>query len=264
MKEIRIEKQGPVLQLVLNRPGVRNAFEPEMIREITYAFQHLIPSDQEARVVLLRGEGPSFCAGADLGWMQSMAKFNKAENLKDSENLFAMFEAIRSCRLPVVGQVHGHVMGGGVGLVACCDIVAAELKTEFAFSEVRLGISPAVISPFVLEKMSFSFASRLMLTGEVFTSEMALISGLVHHVGDQNSIESFVSMTLKNLCANGPEAVQATKALIRFQSQKQIMARDELRKETTSVIAERRVSAEGQEGLRAFFEKRSPAWKVRL
>ncbi|MCM2280485.1 MAG: enoyl-CoA hydratase-related protein [Bdellovibrionaceae bacterium] len=259
MQHIHIERQSGFVVVSLNRPDVRNAFHPHMIDEITRAFLEDFNRDNKLRGVILRGSGKAFCAGADLGWMKSMVDFTLKENIADSEKLFEMFAAIRACPVPVIGRVHGFAMGGALGLVAVCDIVAAETQAQFCFSEAKLGLAPAVISPFVLEKMAAGYAHRYMLTAETFAAADARASGLVHFVGDEPAIDAFIEDIKKALAGNGPEAVRATKGLLRLDSLK--TDERKAKSETTRVIAERRVSAEGQEGLRAFLEKRVPSWK---
>lgn len=255
---IKLEVSNRVAQVVLNRPDVRNAFHPDMIRELTEVFTELA-ARTDISVVVLRGEGKSFCSGADLGYMKSMASFSFAENEKDSQQLYAMFWAMRSCPHPIVGRLHGHVMGGALGLAALCDIAAATEGTLFCFSEVKLGLAPAVISSFVVEKMIASFARRYMLTAEVFAAPEALASGLVQFVGEESEVDSFVESIVKTLKQNGPEGVRATKDLLRLLNETNDWTVK--RAQTTRVIAERRVSEEGQEGLRGFLEKRQPSWK---
>lgn len=255
---LNVQVAGRVATVALNRPDVRNAFHPTMIRELTEAFSAL-SSRTDISVVVLRGEGKSFCSGADLGYMKSMAGFSLEQNEKDSQDLFGMFWALRSCPHPIVGRLHGHVMGGATALAALCDIAGAVDGTQFCFSEVRLGLAPAVISPFILEKMAASQARRYMLTAEVFGVDEALQAGLIHHKGDDASVDVFVASVVKTLVNNGPEAVRATKGLIRSMGETSDWSKR--REITTRVIAERRVSAEGQEGLRGFLEKRAPSWK---
>jgi methylglutaconyl-CoA hydratase len=255
---IKLEEKGRVAVVTMNRPDVRNAFHPTMIRELTEVFSEL-SKRVDLAAVLLRGEGKSFCSGADLGYMKSMANFSFDENRHDSRQLFEMFWTLRACPHLVIGQVHGHAMGGAVGLVALCDVAAAVEGTQFCFSEVRLGLAPAVISPFVLEKMQASSARRFMLTGEVFGSDEAKASGLVQFVGDEGAVAAFIDNTIKAALGNGVEAVRATKGLLRAVSE--VPEWDKRRAMTTEVIAQRRVSAEGQEGLKAFLEKRTPSWK---
>jgi methylglutaconyl-CoA hydratase len=255
---VRLEIVDRVATVSLNRPDMRNAFHPTMIRELTEVFT-VLGSRKDLSVVVLRGEGKSFCSGADLGYMKSMAGFSFEENEKDSQQLFGMFWSLRSCPHPIVGRLHGHVMGGGLGLAALCDVAMAVNGTQFCFSEVRLGLAPAVISPFVLERMAASHARRFMLTGEVFGVTDALASGLVQYAVDESAVEQRLNEVIKSMCLNGPEAVRATKALIRTMSETAEWSRR--REMTTKVIAERRVSDEGQEGLRGFLEKRPPKWQ---
>jgi methylglutaconyl-CoA hydratase len=257
-ESILIEIADRVATVSLNRPDVRNAFNPVMIRELTEAFT-VLGSRKDISVVVLRGEGKSFCSGADLGYMKSMASYSFEENEKDSLQLFGMFWALRSCPHPIVGRLHGHVMGGGIGLAALCDIAFAVDETQFCFSEVRLGLAPAVISPYVLERMASSHARRFMLTGEIFSVAQAMASGLVHASGSEEEIDRQLAELVKSMCQNGPEAVRATKALIRSMGEANEWARK--REMTTKVISERRVSEEGQEGLRGFLEKRPPKWR---
>jgi methylglutaconyl-CoA hydratase len=262
VNKISVQNHNGVTRVTLNRPETKNAFDPEMIQEITHAFLE-IAKDSSCRVVVLSGSGSSFSAGADLNWMKSMASYTMEQNRQDAETLFAMFEAIRMCPAPVVGQMQGHVMGGAIGLAAVCDVAAAEASTVFCFSEVRLGLAPAVISSFVLEKVQRSLAQRYMLTGETFLAADAKNMGLVHHVGDEGAVEQFVQKIVQAFLANGPQAVRESKKLLRFVSSGgwNETERAQVRGETTRVIAERRVSSEGQEGLKSFFEKRSPSWK---
>jgi len=255
MKNVKVEIKDGVQWLRLNRPEKRNAFEPQMMAEITEVFKKAPSSG--ARAIVLIGEGESFCSGGDLDWMKSMAGYSLEENRRDSENLFDMYEAARTCPLPVIGQIHGHAFGGGLGLVAVCDIVAAESKTQFCFSEVKWGLVPAVISSFVLEKMSPSKAREWMLTAKVFTSPEALDAGLIHFQSDSIQVEQFVTDTLKLLRKAAPEAVSETKKLLRFLDEN---PRSSYRKESTRVIAEKRVGAEGQAGLKSFLEKKPTPW----
>jgi methylglutaconyl-CoA hydratase len=257
-KTIRIELEGAVATVVLNRPDVRNAFHPTMISELTEAFRE-IAAREDLSVVVLKGEGKSFCSGADLGYMKSMAEFTLEENKQDSEQLFDMFWALRCLPQPVIGLVHGHVMGGALGLLALCDVASAIEETQFCFSEVRLGLAPAVISPFVMEKASPSFVRRYFLSAEVFDVEAARDSGLVQQSGSREVCEAWVNQMTKIFLANGPQAVRASKSLILFNETNGDW--HSRRSFTTQAIAERRVSDEGQEGLKSYFEKRSPAWK---
>lgn len=253
---VKVEEKNELFSIRLNRPDVRNAFHPEMIQQLTEAFAKATHS--KARAVFLTGEGPSFCAGADLEWMKSMKNFSLQENAKDSEKLFTMFETARNCLLPIVCRIQGHVMGGATGLVAVSDLVAAESTTRFCFSEVKLGLAPAVISPFILRKMNMSQARELMLTARIFSAEEAQVGGLINFQGSPQEVDQYLRSQLQLIFASGPEAVRATKQLINTVTQPLLNG---LKEQTAKVIAERRVSHEGQEGLRAFFDKDTPRWK---
>lgn len=258
-QRLAVKTEGRIATVSLNRPDMRNAFDPVMIAELKRAFDEL-GARNDLSVIVLRGEGKSFSSGADLGYMKAMASFTFEENEKDARGLDEMFWALRTCALPIVGRIHGHAMGGAVGLTSLCDVAAAVEGTQFAFSEVRLGLAPAVISPYVLEKMSASHGRRFMLTGEVFEARQALEAGLVEFVGSEAEVDAFVDSTAKAIAGNGPEAVRATKRLLREIAS---TAHWDTKKDlTTRTIAERRVSDEGQEGLRGFLEKRAPKWKT--
>ena len=248
MSALRVEREGPLLRIALARPERRNAFDAALIAELTGAFADV----GDVRAVVLTGDGPSFSAGADVEWMRSSAELSYEENVADALRLRAMLDVIDSCPAPVVAGVQGHALGGGCGLVACCDIVVAEPETEFAFSEVKLGIVPAVISPFALAKIGSSAARRYFVTGERFSAEVALRIGLVHEVADE--LESAVDRVVGELLSVGPDAARAAKALARAPRSAQ---------ETAELIATHRTSAEGQEGLQAFLEKRAPGWTAR-
>ncbi|MCB0407511.1 MAG: enoyl-CoA hydratase/isomerase family protein [Bdellovibrionales bacterium] len=253
---VKTDLKNEIFKITLNRPEVRNAFHPQMIDELTKAFQDADASP--ARMVFLSGEGKSFCAGADLDWMKSMKNYSLEENKKDSEKLFSMFEAAKDCTLPILGEVQGHVMGGALGLVAICDFVVAESETKFCFSEVKLGLVPAVISPFVLRKMNASFARQAMLTGQVFASKQALQHGLIQFSGSLDECKNILSKVAQDFFNAAPQAVRETKALINKVHQPFFNG---LKEETARVIAERRVSDEGQAGLSAFFSKQDVPWK---
>jgi methylglutaconyl-CoA hydratase len=242
---LRIDRDGVVLRITLARPESRNAFDAALIAELSEAFVDV----GTARAVVLRGEGPSFCAGADVDWMRASADLTVEENLADANALRRMLEAIDGCPAPVVAAVHGHALGGGVGLVACSDIVIAHEQTVFAFSEVKLGIVPAVISPFALRKIGESAARRWFVTGERFDAATALRIGLVHELTDD--VEAALDAVISELRTAGPRAARHAKRLV--------LERPD-GPETARRIAERRTSDEGQEGLRAFLERRPPAW----
>jgi len=257
MKYVIVSELEHIAYVKLHRPDVRNAFNPEMIAEITQTFRDL-ESRHDIKAVALMGEGKVFCAGADLNWMRDMIQYTFEQNQNDSHKLFDMFEAIANCSLPVIGHVHGAAFGGALGLLACCDYVIAEEKTQLCFSEVKLGIAPAVISAFVLKKISSGKVRHFMLSGAVFGTEEALDMGLVHEVSGPGQGHLVLQSVLHQYKQCGPEAVRETKRLLDRISKVEWSAQ---KYETAKVIAERRISAEGQEGLRSFLEKREPAWK---
>ncbi len=258
MKTINVIENNGVLFVNLNKPEIHNAFDPVMIQELTEAFSK-VEYQKSVKAVMLKGEGKSFCAGADLSWMKSIAKYTKEQNYQDSERLFEMFHAIATCPVPVVGKVHGSVFGGGVGLVSVCDIVASVKETKFCFSEVKLGLVPAVISPFVLRKSLPGITRHYMMTAQFFSEEVAQEMGLVQFAGSHEEVDDYLQSQLDSCLANGPEAMRETKRLLN-----EIEAKDwnALKQMTCQVIATRRVSIEGQEGLDAFFQKRKPNWKL--
>jgi methylglutaconyl-CoA hydratase len=251
MKYLVVTEENKVATVKLNRPDVRNAFHPDMISELTDAFQKL--SGQALVAIVLRGEGSSFCAGADLEWMKSMIGFSLDENIKDSQKLFKMFETILNCSVPVLGRLHGHVMGGGLGLAAVCDLGFAESSTQFCFSEVKLGLAPAVISPFVMRKMNYSAAQEMMLTGDIFLGPRAVQSGLIQYSGSLNEMDQQIDQSLKSLVRAGREAVIATKKLVSQVRSLDLKTAEPL---VTRVIAERRVSTEAQSRMKEFLNKK--------
>jgi methylglutaconyl-CoA hydratase len=240
---LRIERDGDVLRLTLARPETRNAFDAALIAELAEAFVDV----GKARAVLLAGEGPSFCAGADVDWMRASVDLDYEANVADANALRGMLDAVDRCPAPVVTRIQGHALGGGAGLVACSDIAVADRKAVFAFSEVKLGIIPAVISPYALAKIGPSAARRYFVTGERFDAATALRIGLVHEVADD--LDAAVERILGELRSAGPKASRHAKRLVLDRPDGPDTARR---------IAERRTSAEGQEGLRAFLERRKP------
>ena len=247
MANLRIERDGDVLRVTLARPDRHNAFDAELIGELAEAFVDV----GRARAVVLAGDGKSLSAGADVDWMRSSVDLSHEENVADANALRRMLEAIDGCAAPVVARVQGYALGGGAGLVAAADIAIASRDAVFAFSEVKLGIIPAVISPLVLTKIGPGAARRYFLTGERFDAETALRIGLVHEVADD--LDAAVDRVLGELLTAGPHAVRWAKRLVRERPDGP---------ETARWIAERRASAEGQEGLRAFLEKRPASWRA--
>jgi methylglutaconyl-CoA hydratase len=246
-----------IATLTLNRPEKHNAFDEQLIAELTAAFGKLA-ADPALRAVVLRANGPNFCAGADIDWMRRMAGQGRAENLRDAEAMAGMFRTIDAMPVPVIARVQGAALGGGCGLICLCDIAVASTDATFAFSEVRLGIIPATIGPYVLRVIGTRAARRWLLTGERFGAPRAREIGLVHEVVDEAGLDDVVNVLLEGLIKSGPEAVRAAKQLIRELHGRDID--DELIAMTCERIADIRASAEGREGLAAFLEKRLPAW----
>lgn len=246
-----------ICTLTLNRPECRNAFNAALIAELTTAFIEA-GNRHDVRIVRLRGSGKAFSAGADLDWMREMAKAGHDANVRDAEKLGQLFAAINTCPKPVVCEAHGAVMGGGVGLIAASDIVVAETETKFALSEVKLGLIPAVISPYVIAKMGQSQARRYFLTAETFTAAQAQTMGLVHEVVPGET-QKKADAIVETLLANGPRAMAGAKTLIREVCG---VISEPLLKYTYTAIATHRASEEGQEGMLAFLEKRRPKWIV--
>jgi len=245
MPGLRIERDADVLRVTLARPERRNAFDAELIAELTEAFADV----GDARAVVLAGDGQSFCAGADIEWQRSAVDLSLDENAEDALRLYRMCETIDHCPAPVVARVHGYALGGGSGLVACADIALASPDAVFGFSEVKLGIIPAVISPFVLPKIA-AHARRYFLTGERFDAETALRIGLVEEIAAD--LDTAVGRVVSELLTAGPEAVREAKRLIR---------EPPAGEETAQIAARLRAGDEGQEGLRAFLDRRDPGWR---
>jgi methylglutaconyl-CoA hydratase len=256
---LRLIHEGPVARVVLARPAVRNAFDDVLISELTEAFVSL-GKETETRVVVISGDGPSFCAGADISWMRKAGGYSPEENEADAGKMARMLRAIDACRKPVLALVHGAAIGGGVGLVAAADIAIAAEGTVFSLAEVKLGILPSVISPYVLRAIGPRQARDLFLTGDRFDAREAHRIGLVHAVVPAGELEAAGEKKVESLLAAGPEAVTVAKRLI---EQLTGMNPDEAMPLTVRTIAERRASAEAKEGLSAFLEKRPPSWAVK-
>jgi methylglutaconyl-CoA hydratase len=256
---VRVERDGPVARVSLSRPEVRNAFNADLIRDLHAAFDSLAGEPPAAlRAVVLAGDGPSFCAGADVSWMRASLELSVEQNEADAGRMADMLDALDACPVPVVARVHGAALGGGMGLCAVSDVVLAAAGTAFGFTETRLGILPAVISPFVLRRIGEGQARALFPGGERFDAERARRIGLVHEVlADEAALDARVDAVLGELLAAGPIAARSAKAVIRDQRG---MTADEARGMTVAAIARQRVSPEGQEGLTAFLQKRPPRW----
>jgi len=242
---------------MLNRPDVYNAFNETQIEELTDCFLKL-SEDDTIYAVVLTGKGCHFCAGADLNWMKKVAGYTREQNIEDSQKMAHMFETINTCSKPVVGRINGSAFGGGVGLVAVCDYTVCNDQAVFAFSEVNLGIVPAVISRYVIPKIGTSHARALFTTGERFTAAKACNIGLVHEVCPLEELDEKTEEKVKFLKSSGPQAAKAAKKLIQKWSELQA---DEFRNYTVELIADLRASEEGKEGIKAFLEKRKPVWR---
>jgi methylglutaconyl-CoA hydratase len=254
---LQLTEHDSVQTVTLNRPELRNAFNSGLVAELREHFSSLSSTTARPRAVRLRGAGKAFCAGADLGYMREMASYSADENYADALALAEMLAAVNNCPVPVVAQVQRAAFGGALGLIACCDKAVATDDAIFAFSEVRLGISPATIAPYVIAKIGFSQARNLFLSGERFDAARALHCGLVHRVVAVGELEAATSEELAALKLAGPTAASATKALIN----RMATVSPEIRDETARLIAELRVSAEGQAGLSAFLNKAKPPWQ---
>ena len=253
---IKFDERDHVAWVTFNRQDVRNAFNAAMISEITDAFRG-INSRKDLRVIVLTGTGQSFCAGADLNWMRDVMNFSYEENLKDSLNMAEMFHLMFTCPLPTIARVNGPAIGGGCGMAAVCDIVIASEKAVFSLSEVKLGLVPACISPYVIRRMGDKNCREYFLTGERLTAEKALAAGLANQVVPEDKLNEAVQKRIEQLLSSGPEALAWCKQLL---EKAPAVSESEAGKYTAEVIARLRMSDEAQEGMRAFFEKRKPKW----
>lgn len=248
---IHVRRLDNVDYVTLNRPEVRNAFDEHLIAEVTAWAQHAA-TDTSLRAVVISGAGPSFCAGADLAWMAKMAGYTREENLRDARAAGAMFAAIDALTVPVIAQIHGAALGGGAGLVAVADIAVAAGDTTFGFTEVKLGLIPAVIAPYVVAKIGQSAARELFMTGRRFDAAHAKHIGLVHAVAAEGELIDGVNKYLIEIAANGPEAMSAAKALLRTIANQPLT---DMAPITAQAIAERRVSDEAQKLMKGFLKK---------
>jgi methylglutaconyl-CoA hydratase len=256
MTSLAISQKGPVVEVTLNRPDVRNAFDEELIARLTDWAEGVRAGDA-TRVAVLRGAGKVFCAGADLVWMSKTIGYSEEENVRDAHAAARMLEALNDLPVPLIGRVHGAALGGGAGLAAVCDIVVAADDAVFGFTEVKLGILPAVISPFAIEKIGPSAARELFLTGARFSAARAREIGLVHAVAPAPHLDAVVDDYVRELLSSAPEAIAAAKSLIGKVTGRPPADVADL---TAATIARHRVSEEGQDGMRAFLEKRKARW----
>jgi len=253
---LSVRREGGVARVTLSRPDVRNAFNAELIAELRSSFESL-GADDGVVAIVLAGEGKVFCGGADINWMRASLDLTREQNVADAQAMSDMFRTIDRCPKPTIARVHGAALGGGAGLAAVCDVVVASDDTVFGFTETKLGIIPAVISPFVLAKIGASNARALFLTGERFDARRALAIGLAHEVVAASALDASVDRVLAEVRTAGPGAAAAAKRLV---ADVRALGYDETRDHTAHAIADRRTTAEGQEGLRAFLERRSAEW----
>jgi methylglutaconyl-CoA hydratase len=256
-RNLEIETKGGIATLWLNRPEVRNALDERLIAEITEAVTAL-QQDDSVRVLVLAGRGKAFCAGADLNWMKRMAGYSGEQNLRDAMGLARMLRTVHVSAKPVLARVHGPAFAGGMGLAAACDIIVAEPAAEFCLSEVRIGLVPATISPYVIRALGVQAARRYMLSAERIPAAEALRIGFVHEISEEGAIDEALARIAGALLIAGPKALAQTKDLIEQVGTRRID--EDVMQETAGLIAAVRASAEGREGVSSFLEKRKPAW----
>ncbi|MDB5889418.1 MAG: enoyl-CoA hydratase/isomerase family protein [Polaromonas sp.] len=259
MNHLQIQVAGAVATVTLNRPEVRNAFNEELILELTRAFTTL-ESDDSVRCIVLAATGKAFCAGADLNWMRRMADYTYAENIADAGQLATMMHTVYQCRKPTVARIQGDVYAGGTGLVAACDIAVSSDIAGFCLSEVRLGLIPATVSPYVIRAMGARAAHRYFLTAERFDAQEALRIGFVHEVVTAEALNARVDEVVAHLVNAGPAAVRLCKKLLHDVAEHEITP--PLVAMTVAGIADVRISPEGREGVQSFLQKRKPNWQA--
>ncbi len=258
MLEVNKSENG-IVTITLNRPDLHNAFNEEMILGLISEFEKL-SFDSSAKLVVLKGNGPSFCAGADLNWMKKTKSYTEEENLADSLKLSKLFQVINDCELAVIGVVHGSALGGGVGVVAACDHVIAADSVKFGLTEVRLGLVPAVISPYVIRKIGESNARSLFLSGRRFSADEALKFGLIHEICSGDDLNKRAEETITEFLRAAPQAQKQAKKLIKIVTNTKF-SKEELNVKVCEIIAKVRTSSEGQEGMEALLNKRTPRWQ---
>jgi methylglutaconyl-CoA hydratase len=256
LRTIIATQEGRVLRLTMNRPQVHNAFNAEMIRELAAAFDDA-KQNTDVRLVILTGAGESFCAGADLNWMREIIRYSYEQNLRESRELAELMHSIYTLPKPTIARINGAVIGGGTGLFSACDIVIASDRAKFGLSEVKIGLVPAAIGPYVIRRIGEGAARELFLTGERFEAQRALEIGLVNKVVPPEALDEKVAEVVRLLLSSGPEAIARCKELLQKVPG---MGLDEAKSYTAEMIAGLRVSPEGQEGMAAFLEKRKPKW----
>ncbi len=253
---IEIQKNRDIVTVILNRPEVHNAMNEKLMKELTFCFKEL-NKDNKIKIIILKGRGKSFSAGADLNWMKNMANYSMEENIQDSSLLSDLFETIYNSPKPIIGYVNGHAFGGGIGLIAVCDITIAPPDKKFAFSEVKLGIIPAVISTYVGKRIGISNMKRLFITGERFDSNYAKEIGLIDYVVSEEEMDKEIQKNIEKLKTSSPNAIKEIKKLV---ENYELMDIKKYKEHTIKKISELRISEEGQEGIKAFLEKRKAKW----
>lgn len=257
-RTVRVETAGAIGRVIFCRPEIHNAFNDQVIDETMFAFKRL-KTDSDVRVVILTGEGKSFCAGADLNWMKSVKDAAYDDNLDEARRLADLFFEIYSFPKPVLGRINGAAIGGGTGFVAVTDIAVAASSAVFSFSEVKIGVVPACISPYVIKRVGEGRAREFFLTGERLTAERALEAGLVNRVVPDEMLDATVNGLVGQLLTSGPEAIRVCKELLQNVPQQSV---EDFKEYTARVIADLRQSPEGQEGMDAFLNKRKPNWVI--
>lgn len=255
MTNVSLSITGAIARITLNNPSKHNAFDDLIIKDLR-SFLNQVKSNNELRLLLLQAEGKNFSAGADLGWMKKMAKLSYEDNLEDAKNLAALMQELYDLPIPTIAKVHGAAFGGAIGLISCCDIAVASNNAKFCLSEVKLGLAPATIGPFVVKAIGARTAKKLFLTAEVFDAEQALKYGLIHEVSTQEELDTRIKGFISHILKTGPSASKAAKQLIKTIEENPHNLNDI----TSELIATLRVSKEGQAGLNAFFKKETPYW----
>lgn len=253
---LEIQRKNKITTITLNRPEVHNAMNEKLMKELTYCFKKL-NDDDSTKIIILTGKGKSFSAGADLNWMKSMVNYSKEENIQDSKLLSDLYETIYKSRKPVIGHINGHAFGGGIGLISVCDITFAPPDKKFAFSEVKLGIIPSVISTYIVRRIGLSNMRRLFITGERFNSQYAKEIGLIDYIVPEDKINDEINNNIEILKTSGPNAINEIKKIV---NQYEILDIKKYKEHTINKISELRISKEGQEGINAFLEKRKTKW----
>ncbi|MDG6218728.1 MAG: enoyl-CoA hydratase-related protein [Candidatus Thermoplasmatota archaeon] len=252
-----VEKEKNTATIYLNRPEVHNALNEPLMNELIHCFNDLI-TDEDIRIIILTGNGKSFCAGADLHWMKRMVHYSKEENIKDSNLLLQLYDTIYQCPKPVIARINGHAFGGGLGLFAVCDLAIAVPECKFAFSEVKLGIIPSVISTFIARRITgLAHMRRLFITGERFSPIKAEQIGLIDQISPQDEIDDAIQKYVSILKSSGPKAISEIKKLV---DSYETLSIEKYKEYTVKKIAELRISKEGQEGINSFLEKRKTKW----